>query len=55
VPQATVDCPHRRPIGRIGQRLHHLSLDGESSIAPRLNSRQMRAAVTAIWRAAMVS
>jgi [glutamine synthetase] adenylyltransferase / [glutamine synthetase]-adenylyl-L-tyrosine phosphorylase len=36
------------------QRLHRLSLEGESSVAPAEEFAAMRAAVTAIWQEAMV-
>ena len=53
VPQATVDVL-TSAYRAYRQRLHHLSLDGESSIAPAAEFAEMRAEVTAIWRHAMV-
>ena len=54
VPQATVDVL-TTAYRAYRQRLHHLSLDGESSIAPAAEFASMRAAVTATWQDAMGS
>jgi glutamate-ammonia-ligase adenylyltransferase len=54
VPQSTVDVL-TGAYRAYRQRLHHLSLDGESSIAPAAEFAAVRAEVTAIWRRAMTS
>ena len=54
VPQATVDIL-TEAYRAYRQRLHRLSLEGESSIAPAEEFAAMRAAVSAIWQDAMVS
>ena len=50
VPQATVDVL-TQAYRTYRQRLHHLSLEGESSIAPAAEFAPTRAAVGAVWRA----
>jgi [glutamine synthetase] adenylyltransferase / [glutamine synthetase]-adenylyl-L-tyrosine phosphorylase len=54
VPQATVDVL-TAAYRTYRQRLHHLSLEGESSIAPAAEFAATRAAVTAIWQETMES
>jgi glutamate-ammonia-ligase adenylyltransferase len=54
VPQATVDVL-TTAYRAYRQRLHHLSLDGESSIATAAEFEDTRSAVQAIWRDTMQS
>jgi glutamate-ammonia-ligase adenylyltransferase len=52
VPQATVDVL-TQAYRTYRQRLHHLSLEGESNIAPAAEFAATRTAVSAVWRAVM--
>jgi len=52
VPQATVDVL-TQAYRTYRQRLHHLSLEGESNIAPAAEFAPTRAAVGAVWQAVM--
>jgi glutamate-ammonia-ligase adenylyltransferase len=52
VPQATVDVL-TQAYRAYRQRLHHLSLEGESNIAPAAEFAPTRSAVSAVWRGVM--
>jgi glutamate-ammonia-ligase adenylyltransferase len=52
VPQATVDVL-TRSYRAYRQRLHHLSLEGGSNVAPAAEFAATRAAVSAVWRDVM--
>ncbi|HEX9206775.1 MAG TPA: bifunctional [glutamate--ammonia ligase]-adenylyl-L-tyrosine phosphorylase/[glutamate--ammonia-ligase] adenylyltransferase [Steroidobacteraceae bacterium] len=52
VPQATVDVL-TQAYRAYRQRLHHLSLEGASNIAPAAEFAATRAAVSAVWREVM--